>query len=431
MSQETSGSHFERLVLRNVRCFRDAEIELDPKVTVLIGENGSGKTTLMEALASLAYGEEEGLRKFPLTKETRSGEIALFEAGREQPAAAWRVPGRARKGRRLSDERPLFAYGRYRRVYFPDDTGLGRPPSSPSSDLAELSKHAGQRRTVTLFRPDNHLLRDLSRYLVAFYYGRRSNVALKAVWEKLDDSLAELGHGIEGLQMVRSQRGYVPLIVRNGLPLELRELSDGYQSILVIVFDLVLRYTYRFPNLENPLEGEATVGIDEVDLHLHPRWQRTVVRQLAHLFPNTQFIFTTHSAAVVQGAIDFRRRVITLQEKDGAALARTLTQKEMEQLDGAEIGSVLVEDKLFGTRSRYSPKYSEIEDRIARIRRQIQGGRAGDEDRAQLLQDLNTLQSLVVADEERRADGSFMSQMSGLRKALLEDLAAEYHRLKS
>ncbi|HYO14923.1 MAG TPA: AAA family ATPase, partial [Thermoanaerobaculia bacterium] len=60
MSQETSGSHFERLVLRNVRCFRDAEIELDPKVTVLIGENGSGKTTLMEALASLAYGEEEG-----------------------------------------------------------------------------------------------------------------------------------------------------------------------------------------------------------------------------------------------------------------------------------------------------------------------------------------------------------------------------------
>jgi energy-coupling factor transporter ATP-binding protein EcfA2 len=431
MSQETSGNCFERLVLRNVRCFREAEIELDPKVTVLIGENGSGKTTVMEALASLCYGEEEGLAEFPLTRGARSGEIALFASGREQPAAAWKVPGRARKGRRLSDDRPLFAYGRYRRVYFPDDADFGQPHSSPSSDFSELSKHAGQRRTATLFQPDNHLLRDLSRYLAALYYGRRLNPALKAVWERLDDSLAELGHGIEGLQMVRSRRGYIPRIVRNGLPLELRELSDGYQSTLVIVFDLILRYTYRFPNLENPLEGEATVGIDEVDLHLHPRWQRTVVRQLANLFPNTQFILTTHSAAVVQGAIDFRRRVITLQEKDGAALARTLTRKDMDQLDGAEIGSVLVEEKLFGTRSRYSPKYSEIEDRIARIQRKIRRGRAGDEDRAQLLQDLNTLQSLVVADEERRADGSFMSQMSGLRKALLEDLAAEYQRLKS
>lgn len=77
MATEPSGRRFTRLRLRNVRCFRDAEIGFDPHVTVLIGENGSGKTTVMEALASLSYGEGEGLGKFPLTKETRSGEIAL------------------------------------------------------------------------------------------------------------------------------------------------------------------------------------------------------------------------------------------------------------------------------------------------------------------------------------------------------------------
>ncbi|HEY4593974.1 MAG TPA: AAA family ATPase, partial [Thermoanaerobaculia bacterium] len=85
MSEKMLDRRFERLVLRNVRCFRNAEIELDPQVTVLIGENGSGKTTVVEALASLSHGEGEGLSSFPVSRRAKSGEISLFEEGRRRP----------------------------------------------------------------------------------------------------------------------------------------------------------------------------------------------------------------------------------------------------------------------------------------------------------------------------------------------------------
>lgn len=416
---------FDRLILRNVRCFREAIVELDPRMTVLIGENGSGKTTLVEALASLSHGEEEGLTEFPLARKTKTGEISLQELGQKRPVASWKS---GRVAVRLSESRHLFAYGRYRRVFYP---GAGSIPNTrPELELDELARRASRQRTITLFQPDNHLLRDLSRYLSALHFAGRSDPRVESVWQRLERSLAELGEGIESIVMERGRTGYVPKVVRNGVPLELRELSDGYQSILVVVFDLVLRYIYLFATLEDPLLGEATVAIDEVDLHLHPRWQRTVGAQLTALFPNTQFILTTHSPAVVQGAIDRKRKVITLREERGEAVARTLTAKEMSQLEGAEVGSLLLEERLFGVDSRYSPKYSAVEERVDQTRRKIERGTASDEDRKQLFADLDTLQKLVAADEGRRADGSYMSQMTALRKAFLKDLAAEVEKLK-
>jgi len=420
------GAAFDRLTLRNVRCFREAAVELDPRLTVLIGENGSGKTTLVEALASLSQGEKEGLAEFPLARKTKSGEISLHDPGQTRPVASWKS-GRA--AARLPESRQIFAYGRYRRVLYPG-TGTGLASTRPELELAELAKRASRQRTVTLFQPDNHLLRDLSRYLSALHFAGQSDPRIKTVWQQLERSLVELGQGIEGIAMERGRTGYVPKVVRNGVPLELRELSDGYQSILVVVFDLVLRYIYLFPTLEDPLLGEATVAIDEVDLHLHPRWQRTVGAQLTTLFPNTQFILTTHSPAVVQGAIDRKLKVVSLREEGGAAVARTLTAKEMSELEGAEVGSLLLEERLFGVDSRYSPKYSAVEERVDQNRRRIERGTASEEDRKQLFADLDTLQKLVAADEERRADGSYMSQMTALRKAFLEDLAAEVEKLK-
>lgn len=418
----------DRLVLRNVRCFREAIVELDPRLTVLIGENGAGKTTLVEALASLSYGEEEGLTNFPLARKTKSGEIALFEEGATRPSGSWKS-GRAGR-RRLPESKYVFAYGRYRRVFYPEKAGSDSSPFRPELELDELAKRASRRRTVTLFEPDNHLLRDLSRYLSALHFASRSDSRLDAVWARLNRSLAELGHGIEGITMEKGKSAYVPKVVRNGMPLELRELSDGYQAILVVVFDLVLRYVYLFSSLEDPLQGAATVAIDEVDLHLHPRWQRTVAGQLLTLFPRTRFILTTHSPAVVQGAIDRKRTVVILGEEKGEVVAKTLTAKEMSQLEGAEVGSVLLEERLFGVDSRYSSKYSAVEDRVAATRGKVERGTASDEDRKQLFSDLETLQKLVAADEDRRADGSYMSQMTALRKAFLEDLAAEVEKLR-
>jgi len=78
------------------------------------------------------------------------------------------------------------------------------------------------------------------------------------------------------------------------------QLSDGYKTLLGLVIDLSMRMGLANPHLGDPLQAEAVVMIDEVDLHLHPAWQQRVLGDLLRTFPNTQFIVTTHSPFVVE-----------------------------------------------------------------------------------------------------------------------------------
>ncbi|MEX1364398.1 MAG: AAA family ATPase [Nannocystaceae bacterium] len=82
----------------------------------------------------------------------------------------------------------------------------------------------------------------------------------------------------------------------------MRELSLGYQTMIAWVVDLAARMFEAYSDSDNPLHEAAVVLVDEIDLHLHPRWQREITSYLDRLFPNVQFIVTAHSPLVVQGA---------------------------------------------------------------------------------------------------------------------------------
>ena len=266
-------AYFDRLRLKNVRCFRDTEIPLDPRVTVIVGGNAAGKTTLMEALASLAHGDEEGLSSFPLRSGTTRSEIALYENGKRSPAAKWESKQSSR--RRLPPDRYAFLYGRYRRVLLPDSPEEARNLTD-AQYLDELANHAAQSRTTTLTRADNSLLQDLPGYLRGLNLGRASDPRLETMWSRLNAALPQMDSSLSGIRMDPGTYHLIPRIIRNGVALEIAELSDGYQAMLVIVLDLMLRYAYLFFE-GDPLEGSALIGIDEIDLHLHPRWQRTEI----------------------------------------------------------------------------------------------------------------------------------------------------------
>ena len=88
-------------------------------------------------------------------------------------------------------------------------------------------------------------------------------------------------------------------IKKQGQELIVNQLSDGEKCLLAMVGDLARRLAIANPGLDNPLEGEGIVLIDEIELHLHPKWQRQVITALIRTFPNCQFIITTHSPQVV------------------------------------------------------------------------------------------------------------------------------------
>jgi predicted ATPase len=79
-------------------------------------------------------------------------------------------------------------------------------------------------------------------------------------------------------------------------------LSDGFRSIMALAGDLVWRLIEAFPDSNNPLHEEGVVLIDELDIHLHPTWQRQIAGLLRRTFPNLQFITATHSPIIAAGA---------------------------------------------------------------------------------------------------------------------------------
>lgn len=89
----------------------------------------------------------------------------------------------------------------------------------------------------------------------------------------------------------------------------IEQMSDGYRIMIAMIADIAARMAEANPSpecsgLDNPLNTPGIVFIDEIDLHLHPMWQRKVLKQLHNIFPNVQFIVTTHSPNVVMGALD-------------------------------------------------------------------------------------------------------------------------------
>lgn len=89
-----------------------------------------------------------------------------------------------------------------------------------------------------------------------------------------------------------------------------RQLSSGEQVVLALVADLARQLTVANPRREDPLLGSGVVLIDEIDLHLHPGWQRRVVGKLREIFPNVQLVVTTHSPIILGGLPSKNIRVL-------------------------------------------------------------------------------------------------------------------------
>lgn len=133
--------------------------------------------------------------------------------------------------------------------------------------------------------------------------------------------------------------------------LRIEQMSDGYKIVTAMVADIASRMAEANPDMENPLMSNGIVLIDEIDLHLHPKWQRTIIDSLSKTFPKIQFIVSTHSPIILSGAMD-AAQVIVLGE-DGIVDADA---KEYETYDISQ----LLLSELFGLKSSRSPQWDNM-----------------------------------------------------------------------
>ena len=121
----------------------------------------------------------------------------------------------------------------------------------------------------------------------------------------------------------------------------LNELGFGYQCMLSWVFDFIKKMFDKYPDSENPLSEPAILLVDEIDLHLHPQWQRHVLNDLCKLFPATQIIVTTHSPLVIQSVGNMNLYV--LKNVDSKTVSTGFDFKTFQGWSVEEILSELME----------------------------------------------------------------------------------------
>lgn len=320
--------HSIRIV--DFRGIEDKTFEFDPQFNVLIGENGSGKTTVLEALAvaispyvtvglgarnirlikkedvrvvSFEYSIEEKLRTAVSVIGELDGKNLEWTIGKPQFHWGYMKGDDTSVRKIASNHRELLAENGGSKVILPvfDYLGCGRLFSEPSAKLSTLPKGSRYEGYYQCLESSSSIKRFASWFKtmeLAQLQGNptarwRAEVVRRAVANCLDGWNSILFGVEEDQLMARRDSGEL---------LPFSYLSDGQRNIAGMVADIAYRCVLLNPHLE--LEAtQLTPGIvliDELDLHLHPNWQRTIVQKLKETFPQIQFITTSHSPFIVQ-----------------------------------------------------------------------------------------------------------------------------------
>jgi len=163
----------------------------------------------------------------------------------------------------------------------------------------------------TLLKTDKETWAKLNKFRVA-----SKDRQLTAVRSAINRFMPEFSN----LHVRRKPRLHMS-IDKNGETLNVAQLSQGEKSLMALIGDIARRLAVMNPGLEDPLKGDGIVLIDEVDMHLHPQWQRSLIGQFSTTFPNCQFVLTTHSPLVIS---DSKNALTYLVSKDEVKPLRTL-----------------------------------------------------------------------------------------------------------
>jgi hypothetical protein len=304
-----------RLRLNNVRSLETLDLAfLKPDGTIrqwtlLLGENGCGKSTVLRACALLLAGSEalpELLGEPDSWIRLGQSEALLHADLVTAKGEPRQVEIKLQRGDKLKDvyERNKQTLDELDRAlehtprnYLTIGYGVSRRLSADQSLNAGKTgaqRHPRARSVATMFSNDA-VLNPLESWAMDLHY-RRGAAGLRIIKLALEKLLP--GVGFAGID--KEQRQLLFDTPDGTLPLA--QLSDGYQNVAAWCGDLLYRITEIFADYKNPLTARGLLLVDELDLHLHPLWQRQLIAYLSEKLPNFQIVGTTHSVLTAQQA---------------------------------------------------------------------------------------------------------------------------------
>lgn len=337
----------DKLLLQNFRYFENLEVEFLPKFNVIIGSNGSGKSSLMEGLCTAVSAfflgiDEASQRKF----QNNDARYIYFQNKPEYqfPVSfyAWGMVnnqliewGESRNGknkemsindaiqiitiaeelqklvRKGEGELPIISYFGANRLW---DTEKTKENEKDGINLV------GSESRLAAYRD---AIRPIANYeFLRKWFITKELAALQAMQMEnriLPDNLVvkkAVRGCVENCEDIYFNLETEALMMKmtDGRAIRWNTLSDGQKNMLAIAADIAYRCINLNPHLgEKALESSGIVLIDEIDVHLHPKWQKKVVKMLKTTFPNIQFIVTTHSPLVLH-SLELGDRIITLED---------------------------------------------------------------------------------------------------------------------
>lgn len=391
--------YIESITISNFRTFREARIELShgdrkptkalptPKlanVNLLLGDNGLGKTTLLKGISLAALGPavaDSGIYPYRLIRrepnvnrpmgsigesERRlSKRVATLKATfKTHPQDSVPVPivqSRVKISQRGDLEQLRWAH-KDEKVWHPifsssSDAfffvGYGatrRVEKREQADTAsrKQSSFARAQRIQSLFEEAYSLL-PLSAWLPAFKQenpGRYNQVV------NLINRMMGKGH----YRFTGELEDKEYIFERGGLRVPFPALSDGYRAYLGWIGDLLYHICMTCPSGKKLVENHGIVMVDEIDLHIHPKWQINILPVLAHALPNIQFIVTSHSPLVV-GSLEWMNIVLMAPGPKQSSRPRRIK----ESIHGLDADQILLTN-FFGMRTtRASVKESQLQ----------------------------------------------------------------------
>ena len=321
--------HIDTLKLENFRGLQDINLEFPGQTTVIVGVNGVGKTAILEGLAIML----SALASRILGTYQRASNFSVIDIQLEKPYLALNIA--------MREDNNTFSWTQVRNR----NAKIKSEKRSGFSQLSEVSafwglklmesvinnRPLGINLPVAVFYSVNRSVREIpmrvrrkngygpadafeaaldsaGNFRSFFYWFRLQedleNEQKRDVQYYVDPQLEAVRTAISNFMPeytdLRIRRSPLRMTIKKSEEeLDIRLLSDGEKCLLSMVGDLARRLALVNPLRTNKLEGDGIVLIDEIELHLHPKWQREIIPALERTFPNCQFIVSTHSPQVL------------------------------------------------------------------------------------------------------------------------------------